>query len=120
MSADKGLAAKVLAGLPETMRDAMGPEEQQALNRAIDDANQAQWAAPAHGVDARYNFPWFGGRAYLRVLAGREKRPSKRTKSENQGGVGRRVANFVAILFLACGFYTFAGLGLLMASAVLE
>lgn len=120
MAENHAFTSKVLEELPSDIRDSLGKNGPAALEAAIDKAHEAQWTASPHGIDARYNFPWLGGRAYLRVLAGKEKRPRGRTKRENRKSVGRRVANFVAILFLACGFYTFAGLGLLMASAVLE
>lgn len=117
---DAGYADRLIHNLPDRVRAALGEDGCKAVEKAAESAFDKNWKAAEHKLDARYNMPWFGGRAYVRVIAGKESRPSTRTKKENKASVGRTILNMFLIGALACAFYTVVGIVLLVASAVLE
>ena len=81
--------------------------------------NDAGWGSD-HSIDARYRMPWFGGPIYVRVMAGRERRPGPRIKAHNEASIRRSMMNVLLFAFGACIFYTAVGAALLITSAVLQ
>lgn len=73
-----------------------------------------------HAIDARYRIPWFGGPIYLRVMLGRERRPSQRIKSHNAASIRRSFMNILLFAVGASLFYTAVAAALLLSSAVLQ
>lgn len=72
-----------------------------------------------HSVDARYRIPWFGGPIYLRVMVGRDRRPTTRFEKDRAASIRRSIMNIMLFAFGASLLYTAVAIALLMYSAVL-
>jgi len=80
---------------------------------------RAAWAN-RHRVDIRMSVPLLFSRYYLTVLSGPDGRTARRNGEDGVTGPLRRLANVAFIGIVAAGFYTVAGLALLIYSSVLS
>ena len=106
-----------LSHVPTHIKDSLNDEQLTAL-ADIAAAMRAAWAN-RHRVDIRMSVPLLFSRYYLTVLSGPEGRDSQRRKEDGKSGPLRRLANVAFIGIVAAGFYTVAGLALLLYSSVL-
>lgn len=111
------LGKRLADSLPPQIAEKLSEDERDLIAASIDLDREQPWRR-LHPVDARYSFPWIGGRAYLRIMAGLETRTPARTKTENKRGRARSLVNIVLIGIFAAIFYTLVGWGVLAASAV--
>lgn len=103
--------------VPAHIKDSLDDEQLTAL-ADIAAAMRSAWAK-RHRVDIRVSVPLLFGRYYLTVLSGAEDRDSRRRREDGINNPMRRLANVMFIGLCAAGFYTIAGLALLIYSSVL-
>ncbi len=104
--------------VPAHIKDTLDEEQLTAL-ADIAAAMRAAWAN-RHRVDIRMSIPLFFSRYYLTVLSGPDGRNGRRNGEDGVNGPLRRLANVMFIGLVAAGFYTVAGLALLIYSSVLS
>lgn len=83
---------RLAARLPATILATLTPEQLSALEEAIRPANAR------HRVDYRVSIPWIGGRYYIALFAGRERRSMERLRQEGQISIGRVAGTYGAVL----------------------
>ena len=106
-----------LSRVPSHIKDSLDDEQLTAL-ADIAAAMRAAWAN-RHRVDIRMSVPLLFSRYYLTVLSGPDGRGRQRRNEDGKSGPFRRLANVAFIGIVAAGFYTVAGLALLIYSSVL-
>ncbi len=106
-----------LSRVPSHIKDSLDDEQLTAL-ADIAAAMRAAWAN-RHRVDIRMSVPLLFSRYYLTVLSGPEGRGRRRRGEDGKTSPFRRLANVAFIGIVAAGFYTVAGLALLIYSSVL-
>ena len=115
----QSLGGRLVACLPNRIADKLTDEDKDLIAVSVDLSENQPWRR-LHPIDARYSFPWFSGRVYLRIMAGREDRARERAREDAKHGAARILVNIVLIGLGAALFYTLAGLGILTASSVLS
>lgn len=111
------LGKRLADSLPPAISAKLSDDEKELIAASIDLDREQPWRR-LHPVDARYSFPWIGGRAYLRIMGGLETRTPDRTRNENKRGRARSLVNIAFIGIFAAVFYTLVAWGVLAASAV--
>ena len=97
-----GLFKSLLLRLPRGVRRSFDHEQLLALRQA---AEEMAWGE--HPIDIRFSLPWPGGRCYLLMVAGRDRRgPHRRSPPIRFGNH----ASLFTLLALVVGFAVIAGL----------
>lgn len=73
-----------------------------------------------HPVDIRFSLPFFGGRFYITVLSGPERRDAERRSRERNNYPLRTTANVFFVAGTAVAFYAAAFVILVFASSIVE
>lgn len=107
-----------LSHVPAHIKDSLDDEQLTAL-ADIAAAMRAAWAN-RHRVDIRMSVPLFFSRYYITVLSGPDGRNVGRRGEDGVNTGFRRLANVLFIGLVAAGFYTVAGMALLIYSSVLS
>lgn len=115
----RAFAQRMMKRLPDSVHEDLADTQKEALAFSAAAARAEEWTS-SHGLDFRYSVPWFGGRYYLRLIAGRERRPLSRVSSETSNGIARSVFHILLIGIAASLFYTLLLGGILLFSAVLQ
>ena len=99
-----GLFKSLLLRLPQSVRRSLDHEQLLALRQA---AEEMAWGE--HPIDIRFALPWPGGRFYLVLVAGRDRRgPHRRTTPIRVGNH----ASMMTLVALLVGLATLAGLAI--------
>ena len=104
--------------VPSHIKDSLNDEQLTAL-ADIAAAMRAAWAN-RHSVDIRMSVPLLFSRYYLTILSGPDSRNGRRYGEDGSTNTLKRLANVAFIGAVAVGFYTVAGLALLLYSSVLS
>lgn len=91
--------AEFLNRIPEDIRESFTDEQVAAVTRAF--------AQGEHGVDIRFSVPMPGGRSYVVILAGREKRSEERRRLERTRHPLWTALNIVTIGAFSIMFFFF-------------
>lgn len=97
-----GLFKSLLLRLPRSVRRSFDHEQLLALRQA---AEEMAWGE--HPIDIRFALPWPGGRIYLLLVAGRDRRGPHRRTAPIRVGNHASMATLVALLV---GLVVLAGL----------
>ena len=109
---------RVVNRLPAEIRDNLTDETREALRHAAAETRATDWSQ-VHGIDVRYSLPLPGGRYYLRILAGPERRPVVRVLKDRRHNRLRTFVNILMIGVAAAVFYTLAAAVLLLMSSAI-
>ena len=117
--AAQAFGERVLRILPSGCADELSIAQRAAIKQAAADARADDWAS-THSLDVRYSIPAPGRWFYLRIIAGRERRPRNRSHVERGLGSGRTFFNVLMLGVFSAVFYTLAATSFLIFSAVLQ
>ncbi|MBM3952760.1 MAG: hypothetical protein FJ311_15080 [Rhodospirillales bacterium] len=81
-------------------------------------AGAAFWTR--HPIDIRFSLPFFGGRFYITILSGPERRSAERRERERHRYPLRTAANIFFMAGTAAAFYAAALVVLAFASSIIE
>lgn len=98
----------LLQRLPEAFLVTLNARQLAALKGSL-----APPRASPHRVDFRVSLPWFGGRYYVVLLAGDERRSVDRLRLEGQLTVGRIAATYSAAMFMVVTLLIVSGAGVI-------
>ena len=73
-----------------------------------------------HPVDIRFSLPFFGGRFYITVLSGPERRSAERRSAERHRYPLRTAANVFFVVGTAAAFYAAVLVVIAFASSIVE
>ncbi|SEH27588.1 hypothetical protein [Magnetospirillum fulvum] len=105
----------LLANLPDDVVKSFTPEQRAALWNA---AKPISWRY--HPINIRLSFPFFGGRHFITIVGGHERRAPERVKRERSRHPIRTVGNLLFMLGVGGAFYLFAVLGIFLFSNLIE
>lgn len=114
MSGDASLDM-LLDRIPAEVADTFTPAQRAALWNAV---KPVSWRR--HPVNIRLSFPIIGGRFFLTVVGGPEKRSAERRQRERRMFPLRTMGNILFLLGLGGAFYAAAVLGLALLSNLIE
>ena len=117
--AAQAFGERVLRILPTGLSDELTIAQRAAIKQAAADARANDWTS-THSLDVRYSIPAPGRWFYIRIIAGRERRPRHRHTAELVHGSGRMLFNIVMLGMFSALFYTLLAGGFLVFSAVLQ
>ncbi|RED51524.1 hypothetical protein [Aestuariispira insulae] len=117
--AAQAFGERVLKILPSGCADELSIAQRAAIKQAAADARADDWTS-THSLDVRYSIPAPGRWFYIRIIAGRERRPRHRHKAEEAYGSGRAVFNILMLGMFSVVFYTLVAGGFLVFSSVLQ
>jgi hypothetical protein len=104
-----GLFKSLMLRLPRGVRRSLDHEQLLALRQA---AEEMAWGE--HPIDIRLSLPWLGGRRYVLLIAGRERRELSRPAAQRRRSPTIRVGNHASLATL---IGLFIGLALLVGFA---
>ena len=73
-----------------------------------------------HPVDIRFSLPFFGGRFYITVLSGPERRDAERRRAERHRYPLRTASNVFFVVGTAAAFYAAVLVVIAFASSIVE
>jgi hypothetical protein len=101
--------------LPDEIHARLSPELKQAIARAT---RPQPWED--HPVDIRLSIPLPFGRYYLALVAGPERRPRERRKSERSARRLITAGNVMFVMTIVVAFYGILGLATLLLTRIIE
>ena len=113
-SADTPQTTDLMARLESPIANSFSPEQKDALARAF---------APGwnrHPVNIRVSMPWVGGRFYLTLIGGKERRDTHRRTLERQRHPVATIGNFFFVIGLGAIFYIGAIMAVAVQSSIIE
>ena len=117
MSSTEGNAPldALLANLPEAVIDSFTPEQKAALWNA---AKPISWRK--HPINIRMTFPFFGGRYFVTIVGGFERRSIDRIDRDRSMHPLRTAGNVLFMLGVGGAFYLAAVVGIFVFSNLIE
>lgn len=113
--ASDGSLEMLLDRIPPEVADSFTPEQRAALWNAV---KPVTWRR--HPVNIRLSFPIVGGRFFLTVVGGPEKRADQRRQRERRMFPLRTMGNILFLLGVGGAFYVTAVLGIVLFSKLIE
>ncbi|MCR6629489.1 MAG: hypothetical protein NVV74_05190 [Magnetospirillum sp.] len=113
--ANDGALETLLDRIPPEVAETFTPTQRAALWNAV---KPVSWRR--HPVNIRLSFPIIGGRYFLTVVGGPEKRSSERRVRERTMFPLRTAGNILFLLGLGGAFYLAAVLGIVLFSNLIE
>lgn len=113
--ASDGSLEMLLDRIPPEVAESFTPEQRAALWNAV---KPVTWRR--HPVNIRLSFPIVGGRFFLTVVGGPEKRADQRRERERRMFPLRTMGNILFLLGVGGAFYVTAVLGIVLFSKLIE
>lgn len=113
--ASDGSLETLLDRIPPEVAETFTPEQRAALWNAV---KPVSWRR--HPVNIRLSFPIVGGRFFVTVVGGPEKRASERRYRERRMFPLRTLGNILFLLGVGGAFYLVAVLGIVLFSKLIE